>query len=86
MLMKPITSAWKALSFTAHPVRVVQGVIDLIYFNNFLWDRALDKLVISFSSIPLDFCSINYLKHGIDKKNQDDEFASGKTVGLQTPS
>ena len=28
----------------------------------FWWDRALDKLVLSFSSIPLDFCSIKYLK------------------------
>ena len=33
-----------------------------IYYNNFLWDRALDKLLFSFSSIPLDFGSINYLK------------------------
>ena len=33
------------------------------YCNNFLWDRALDKLLISFSSILLDSCSINYLKH-----------------------
>ena len=54
--------------------------------SNRKWDRALNKLVISFSSIPLDICSINYPKHGLDKKNQDDEFASGKTVGLQTPS
>ena len=27
-----------------------------------MWDRALDKLLISFSSILLDSCSINYLK------------------------
>ena len=26
------------------------------------WDRALDKLILSFSSIPLDFCSTKYLK------------------------
>ena len=34
----------------------------MIDYNNFLWDRALDKLSFSFSSIPLDFGSINYLK------------------------
>ena len=37
-------------------------VAKMIYYNYFLWDRALDKLAFSFSSIPLDFCSINYLK------------------------
>ena len=29
------------------------------YCNNFLWERALDTLLISVSSILLDFCSIN---------------------------
>ena len=33
----------------------------------FWWDRALDKLVLSFSSIPLDFCSIKYLKLKLNK-------------------
>ena len=31
-------------------------------FLIFLWDRALDKLLYSFSSVPLDFCSTNHLK------------------------
>ena len=40
----------------------LSGVLLKWLWSYFLWDRALDKLVFSFSSIPLDFCSINYLK------------------------
>ena len=37
-------------------------VAKIIYHNNILWDRALDKLLFGFSSISLDLGSIDYLK------------------------
>ena len=52
-----VSPSWRAICLGQ---LVITGQV--VYDNDFLWDRALDKLLFSFSSIPLDFGSINYLK------------------------
>ena len=54
---KAVSPSWRAICLGQ---LVITGQV--VYDNDFLWDRALDKLLFSFSSIPLDFGSINYLK------------------------
>ena len=50
----------------------------MIYNNNFLQDRALDKLLVSFSSILLDF-----LFNKLSKTKQNNTLKENESVALK---